>query len=153
MTIALKKIAVIALGLLMTSGSHGVYAQEAGTVKNVSGIVSIVRGKETFAPSAGMKVSTQDVIVTGRDGSVGITLKDNTLLSCGPNSSLTLDEFEFDSTTHKGKLSASVKRGTVGVVSGKLAKASPDSVSFKTPTTTLGVRGTEFIIDVDGTGL
>jgi hypothetical protein len=38
------------------------------------------------------------------------------------------------------------------VISGKLAKANPDAVRFSTPTTTLGVRGTAFIIEVGGNG-
>jgi hypothetical protein len=37
------------------------------------------------------------------------------------------------------------------VVSGKIAKQSPESVRFSTPTTTLGVRGTEFVIEAAGT--
>jgi hypothetical protein len=93
-----------------------------------------------------------DRIVTGPQSSVGITLRDSTQLSAGSNTTLELNKFAFDTTTHDGVLDATVKRGSLAVISGKLAKANPDAVRFSTPTTTLGVRGTEFIIEVGEKG-
>jgi hypothetical protein len=61
---------------------------------------------------------------------------------------LDLARYAFNSTTHQGELAATVKRGSLAVISGKVAKASPDAVQFNTATVTLGVRGTEFIVDV-----
>jgi hypothetical protein len=78
---------------------------------------------------------------------VGITLHDNTLLSAGPNSVLVLDNFAFNPTTHAGAIDASVKRGTLAVISGKIAKQSPETVRFRTPSAILGVRGTSFVVD------
>jgi hypothetical protein len=87
-----------------------------------------------------------DVVTTGTDGSVGITFADNTLLSAGPNSVLSIDRFVFDSTTHQGSFESSLRRGTLAVVSGKLAKQSPEAMKVKTPAAMLGVRGTEFLV-------
>ncbi|MES2127910.1 MAG: hypothetical protein V4463_11615, partial [Pseudomonadota bacterium] len=70
-----------------------------------------------------------------------------TVLSVGPNSTISLDKFAFDATSHEGVLNASVKRGTLAVISGKLSKKSPGAVQFTTPSAILGVRGTEFVID------
>jgi hypothetical protein len=95
----------------------------------------------------GASLQVNDSIVTGADGAVGVTLRDNTRLTAGPNTTLDLNTFRFDKTTHQGEMDASVKRGSLSVISGKIAKASPDGVQFRTPTVTLGVRGTEFIID------
>ena len=122
-------------------------AEPAGVVKTVKGQVAIERPGEAAAAVPGAKVRAGDRVVTGRDGQVGITLQDNTLLSAGPNSTLVLDDFAFDSTTHAGTIDASVKRGTVAVVSGKIAKQSPETVRFRTPNAILGVRGTSFVID------
>ena len=88
-----------------------------------------------------------DRILTAADSTIGITLRDNTLLSAGANSTLVVNRFAFNSTTHAGAVDATLKRGTLAVVSGKIAKASPENVSYKTPTVSLGVRGTEFIIE------
>jgi len=124
------------------------WAESAGMIKTTKGTANIERSGQKIAALVGATVETGDRIVTGADSSVGITLHDNTMLSAGPNSTLDLNKFAFNSTTHAGVLDASVKRGSLSVISGKIAKANPDSVVFSTPGVTLGVRGTEFIVEV-----
>lgn len=124
--------------------------EDAGTIKTVQGSVSVLRAGQKLAAAPGLKVQAADKLTTGADGSVGITLRDNTMLSAGPNSSLSLDKFAFNPTTHEGAIDASLKRGTLAVISGKIAKASPEAVNFRTNSVTLGVRGTEFIIEANG---
>jgi hypothetical protein len=122
-------------------------AQPAGVVKIAQGQVAIERDGATQAAAPGLRVHAGDRIVTGSDGRIGITLDDNTLLSAGPNAVVVLDRYAFDSTTHAGVLDASVKRGTLAVQTGKIAKQSPEAVRFRTPNAILGVRGTSFAID------
>ncbi len=122
----------------------------AGIIKTVKGSVTIERAGRKSAAVAGGAVLASDRIVTGADGSAGITLRDETRMALGPNSTLAMEQFAFDTTTHEGRLNASVRRGTLAVVSGKIAKQSPTAVKFSTPSTVLGVRGTEFVIEVDG---
>lgn len=129
--------------------SVSVAANEAiGMIKISQGQVSIQRAGAYSAARAGTRVYAADRLRTGADGSVGVTLKDNTLLSAGPNSLISLDKFKFDSKTHAGAISVGVKRGTLSVATGKIAKQSPESVEFVTPSSVLGVRGTEFMIEV-----
>jgi hypothetical protein len=141
------------LGLLLAAMAFtaalggNAWAQEAGLVKSSRGKVMIERDGQSLAALPGVKVMASDRLVSGPDASAGIALLDNTLLTVGPNSTVTLDRFAFDSTTHQGALEASIKRGTLAVVSGKIAKASPEAVQFRTPHSILGVRGTEFIIE------
>ncbi len=123
-------------------------AGEAGTIKTAKGSVTIERAGQKLPAPVGAAVHSADRVLTGANSSVGITLRDHTLLSAGPNSTLELNKYSFDATTHGGELAATVKRGSLSVISGKLAAASPRSVSFHTPTATLGVRGTEFVIEV-----
>lgn len=122
-------------------------AEQAGVVKVSKGVASIERGGKKEPAAVGAKVFASDRITTGADGAIGVTLRDNTMLSAGPNSTLDLNQFAFDSTTHAGTIDATVKRGTLSVISGKIAKATPDKVRYASPTMTLGVRGTEFVID------
>lgn len=121
--------------------------EEAGLIKLLKGEVTVERSGRIMKASAGMPLFPGDRITAGADGSFGITLRDNTLLSAGPKSALVLNRFAFDPVTHAGNLDASVKRGTLSVVSGKLVKNSPGSVKFRTPAAILGARGTEFVID------
>ena len=127
-------------------------ADAMGVVKTVKGAVHIERAGRKLDAAIGGEVYSSDRIVTGPESSVGLTLRDDTLLSEGANSILELNKFAFNTTTYEGALDATIKRGSLAVIDGKLAKANPDAVRYSTPTTTLGVRGTEFIIEVGGDG-
>ncbi len=127
-------------------------ADAIGVVKTVKGAVHIERAGQNVNVAVGSEVLANDRIVTGPESSVGITLRDNTLLTEGSSSTLELNRFAFDTTTHDGAFDATIRHGSLAVVDGKLAKAHPEAVRFSTPTTTLGVRGTEFIIEVGGNG-
>ncbi|MEO8856658.1 MAG: FecR domain-containing protein [Burkholderiaceae bacterium] len=137
----------ILLCALTVASLPAMAADQAGMVKISKGTVGIDRGTQKLTAPVGTRIFASDRIVTGADGSVGITLQDNTLLSAGPNSTVDLNKFAFNSTTNAGSIDASVKKGTLSVISGKIAKASPDAVSFSAPGMTLGVRGTSFLID------
>lgn len=122
-------------------------ATEAGTIKTSRGSANILRDGANLPATVGQTLLVSDAVVTEGDGVVGITLRDNTRLTAGPNTTLELNKFAFDTTTNRGTVDASVKRGSLSVISGKIAKASPDGVQFHTPTVTLGVRGTKFIVE------
>jgi len=127
-------------------------AEQAGMVKVSKGAVSIERDGKRVTADVGTPVLVADRVRTGADGSVGVTLRDNTLLSAGPNSLIVIDKFAYDNATQEGKMSVAIRRGTLSVASGRIAKRTPESVDFHTPTSILGVRGTEFVIEVEGTG-
>ncbi|HUP33922.1 MAG TPA: FecR domain-containing protein [Candidatus Limnocylindria bacterium] len=138
---------VLALVVVVTAlGVAPAGAQEAGNIKVAKGAVQVERAGQQVPATVGAVVQAGDVVVTGPDGSVGITFLDNSLLSAGPNSVLAIDRFTFDSTTHQGSFESSLRKGTLAVVSGKLAKQSPDAMKVKTPAAVLGVRGTEFLV-------
>jgi len=125
-----------------------VFAQDIGLVKTTHGSVSVERGGQSLAAQPGFRLRESDVVRTGADGSVGIAFADNTIMSTGPNSTLALDRFAFNSTTHQGRFDSSVRSGTLSVISGKIAKQSPEAMTVRTPATVLGVRGTEFFVQV-----
>jgi hypothetical protein len=122
---------------------------EVGQVKIAKGQVSVQRGGQTLPCPVGMPIEAADVVKTGADGAVGITMRDNSLLSAGPNSILSLERFEYDATTSQGRFDAQLLRGTLAVVSGRIAKQSPQAMTIRTPAAVLGVRGTEFVVSVD----
>jgi hypothetical protein len=138
------RLAVSTVLALSLPGSIG--AQEAGHIKVSRGAVQIERAGQKAPAAVGAAVQAGDVVTTGADGSIGITFLDNSLLSAGPNSVLAIDRFAFDSTTHQGAFESSLRKGTLAVVSGKLAKQSPEAMKVKTPAAVLGVRGTEFLV-------
>jgi len=124
-------------------------AADIGQIKVAKGQVSIVRSGQTLPGDVGARLQPADVLKTGADGSVGVTMSDNSLLSVGPNSVLALDKYEFDSTTSQGQFDASLQKGSLAVISGRIAKQSPDAMKVRTPSSILGVRGTEFVVSVN----
>ncbi|HEX7743130.1 MAG TPA: FecR domain-containing protein, partial [Sphingobium sp.] len=119
-------------------------AAEIGQIKTAKGQVTIERDGRTLPAAVGTRLQSADVVKTGTDSSVGITMDDDTLLSAGSGSVLSLDRYAFEPTTGQGRFDASLNRGTLAVISGRIAKASPDAMTVRTPTAILGVRGTEF---------
>jgi hypothetical protein len=125
-------------------------AQEIGQIKKLKGTVYIERAGKSIASTAGMKLMIADTVKTGPDGAVGITLTDDTLLSAGPGTILILSQYAFNPTTHEGQFDTTVRRGTISMVSGKLVKQSQTAVRVITPSAIMGVRGTEFFVNVEG---
>ena len=127
-------------------------AQDAGLVKVSRGTAEIERGAQRLPAPVGARVRQGDVVVTGADGSVGITFNDNSLMSIGPDTRFSIDRFAFDPTTHRGAFETSLNRGTLSAVSGKIARQSPDAMKVRTPAALLGVRGTEFLVRTEEPG-
>jgi len=128
------------------------WANDVGQVKVTKGVVHVERDGAQMPAVVGMPVRQADKLVTGADGTVGVTFADNSLLSVGPNSTLAVDRFSFNASTHEGQFDASLHRGTLAVISGKMVKQSPDAMRIKTPASILGVRGTEFVVKVADPG-
>lgn len=139
-------VAVAVLALAVTGFAR---AEDVGQVKVAKGTVHVERDGQRLPATVGMNIRQSDVLVTGADGSAGVTFSDNSMLSTGPNSVLAVDHYTFDSTTHAGKFDASLKKGTLAVVSGKIVKQSPGAMRVRTPAAIMGVRGTEFMVQVD----
>lgn len=135
-------LSCVAAAMLSTTA----LADDVGQIKTAKGAVHVERAGQKLPATVGEKVRQSDTVVTGADGSVGITFIDNSLLSAGPNSTLSIERFTFDPTTHGGAFDTRLTRGTLAVVSGKIAKQTPGAMTVKTPAAILGVRGTEFVV-------
>ncbi len=121
-----------------------------GQVKTQSGNVTVQRAGASKPLTIGDRVFESDTIIT-TSGAVGITFVDNSMMSLGPNSRLSLDQFKFDATTHNGVFNSSLQTGTLSVKSGQIVRQTPEAMRIRTPAALLGVRGTEFVVRADGT--
>jgi hypothetical protein len=131
----------------LVAGTTG--AQEIGRIKVARGDVTIERGAAIVPGQVGSRLVATDTLRTGADGSVGIAMTDDSLLSIGPNSVLRLDRYAYDPVARAGRFDAALNKGTLAVVSGRIAKQSPEAMTLRTPAAILGVRGTEFAVSVD----
>jgi len=143
----MRKAWIIAAALSVAAPALA--AENIGLVKVSKGSVQIQRGAEKLPANVGASLQTSDTIVTGADGSAGNTFTDNSLVSVGPNSVFSIDKYSFDSTTHQGEFAGNLKQGRLAAVSGKMVKQSPESMTIRTPSAIMGVRGTEFVVQVE----
>ncbi len=139
-------VPALALAALVVTSAD---AAEIGQIKVSNGQVTVERKGEVLAGRVGMRLESSDVLKTGADGSVGITMSDNSLLSAGPDSILSLERFDFDPTSNRGRFDAQLHKGSLAVISGRIAKQSPDAMTVRTPSAILGVRGTEFVLSAN----
>lgn len=136
--------------LLAAIGMSGAaFAADVGMVKVANGDVQIQRSGGRVAAAVGTPLRVSDVVLTGADGTAGITFSDNSLVSLGPKSVFAIDKYRFDSTTHAGEFEGNLRQGRLAAVSGKMVKQAPESMKIRTPSAIMGVRGTEFVVHVD----
>ena len=127
-------IALVALAL-----ATGVaYANDVGEIKTVKGAAHVEREGKKVPVVAGHAAAPGRHHRHRRRRRRGHHVPDNSLVSVGPNSVLVIDRYRFDTTTHAGEFDASLNKGTLAVVSGKMVKQSPESMRIRTPSSDHG---------------
>ncbi|MBF0153013.1 MAG: FecR domain-containing protein [Magnetococcales bacterium] len=119
-----------------------------GMVKSASGAVFVLRLGTKIPASEGFPLEAKDILETGADGSVGITMKDNSRFSLGPNSRFAIEEFAFDPHAQRLALSGRISAGTLTFNSGEIGKLDPKRIRLTTPLGSIGVRGTSLLVHV-----
>ncbi len=120
----------------------------AGVVKTVRGQVRIERGSRNLDARVGDAIHEGDRLVSDKDSSIGVSMKDETLLSIGPNSTLVIDKYAYDPVTRAGEVSTKIVKGTLRYVTGLIGKLHPQAIKVTTANATIGIRGTDFIVEV-----
>jgi hypothetical protein len=141
-------IGVIAI-LLVAAPALAQQPAAAGRVKIATGQAYIVRADQQIAAQPGQLVYESDSLRTGSDGTIGVTLKDDTRVSLGPASEVRVAKFSYGSADGSLALVLKVMHGVTAYVSGRIAKLAPDSVRLETPSAIVGVRGTSLVIRAD----
>jgi hypothetical protein len=122
-----------------------------GRVTEQTGPTEITRNKQSVTSSVNASVEMQDTITTAKSR-VTLAFEDKTTVKITEQSKLVIDDFVYDPNKGTGKLAVRVALGTARYASGQIAKNNPQSVSVKTPTATVAVRGTDFSMTVDELG-
>ena len=122
-----------------------------GSVKSLQGSAVIRRGAQRLTINEGMHIELNDLVETSGDSRLGMILQDGTRISLGPNAELRLDQFVYQPSDGKFGLLLKLGRGALAYITGKIAQLSPGSVSVETPIGVIGLRGTHFIVSLDGT--
>ena len=123
--------------------------RKAGIVRKAEGVVFVDRQGKLSPLKEGDTLYEKDTVVT-RAGSVGIVMKDDSVMSVGSNSRLTVSEFVFEPAEKKYSLVTRLKQGTMVYLTGLIAKLNRSAIRLETPTAVAGVRGTHVAIKVEG---
>ena len=115
-----------------------------------TGVIERKDGDE-FSSRIDLDIFSYDTVKTGQ-GKTAIEFVDDTRVDVTEHSKLIIDEFVYDPNTKTGALSLKASLGTVRYASGQIAKNSKQNVKIKTPTATIGVRGTDFSMTIDEIG-
>jgi hypothetical protein len=142
--------AILLLGVLCLPPVAGTAdaGETIGVVRTASGDATVTRGETSLPADPGLKIMVGDTLVTGRDGSLGVILRDDSTLSIGPGSRLVLRSFRFSPSEGKFDLVTRISRGTMAYLSGLIGKLAPEAARFETPSATIGIRGTRFAVNV-----
>lgn len=121
----------------------------AGHVKIVTGTAFVVRQNVTLPARPGEPLFPTDALRTGVDGTIGITLRDDTRLSLGPSSEVRLERYVFAPGEGGFGMVLKFMSGVATYVSGRMAKLAPDSIRLETPAAIVGVRGTTVAVRIE----
>jgi len=143
----MKKILSTVLGVIFLLSVNSYAEEKLSIEKQLVGIVGAISGTvktETRELKAGDKIYLNETIYAGAGSGTQILLLDQSTFTVGEDSEVVMDTFVFDPATNDGKIVASVKQGSLKVISGLISKKNPDSLTVEVPEGTLGSRGTEF---------
>ena len=142
-----KMLGTLAAMLLCLIGVANVQAAEvAGAILAVSGKVEILHGTEKRIPANHAELFSGDTLVTF-DGQVQIRFVDGTLLTLYRDTKFAIDDYHYE----KGRgdrAQFSLLNGVMHTLTGKIDKG---NYLLKTRLANLGVRGTEYSVQLDST--
>ncbi len=145
----MNKIFSLLVGLIFFANVS--IAEELSIEKQLVGIVGAINGTvktENRTLKAGDKIYLNETIFASENSGTQILLLDQSTFTIGSESEVVMDTFIYDPETSDGKIVASVKQGSLKVISGLISKKNPDSLTVEVPEGTLGSRGTEFQTNV-----
>ncbi len=123
-------------------------ADAIGHIQTLQGQSLILRAGTTLPGTTGAELRKNDLVRTGKPAAVGIVLTDDTIISLGSNSELSLDDYSFDPKQGKFALALRMVKGTFSYITGQIVKLAPDAAKVQTPDATIAVRGTKLLVEI-----
>ena len=141
----MNKLRIIILSLIINF-----FIITVGFANDFIGVIAVgigeILNQKNEKLSTGSKIYFGDTIIVKEQSNAQILLLDETALTVGEKSELTIDDFVYDPETKVGKIVSSIKLGTVRIITGEISKQNPDNLNVKVPTGSIGARGTEFAV-------
>ena len=128
-------------------------ALEIGSISELRGNGEVVRQGSTAKLLAEMALDifSYDDVRTG-NGRIAIKFLDSSVVRLTEHSKIVIDDFVYDPDPNKSKLALNMASGTARFITGRLAGIKKENIFIKTPSATIGIRGTDFTTTVDELG-
>ncbi len=126
-----------------------VVTSRAGIVKVVTGDVRVRDAQGERALKSGDALLENTRLISGKDGAASMVLRDGTTMVLGNNSQFEVQKFTFDATTQNGNIFVNLLEGSMRMLTGLIAKVNPQAIQVKTKTLSVGIRGTDFIVETE----
>lgn len=123
--------------------------EPVGHVARVEGLAYVSSRGYTNAAKVGQAIVPGVALSTGATGRLGVILDDGSVLSFGPHSEFTLDEFRFAPAAGDLQLRAMLARGSLNLIAGDMARLDPDAVAIDTPQGLVRVHGGQLLMKVN----
>jgi hypothetical protein len=135
-------LSILLTGVLLASA---LFAGQPATVTHLSGPLAVRKGDGTGkALSIGSKIDEGDTVVTEKRTYARLKFNDGSEVTLKPNSQFKIDKFSYDQSKPKDdSASLNLIKGGLRTLTGQVGKrGNQDSYQLKTPTATIGIRGT-----------
>jgi hypothetical protein len=129
--------------------SHALAQDHIALIKDVTGSVEILREGKKFSAARNSTLLVDDRVVADQKATAAIVFKDGTLLTLGGNADIKIRDYVFDPKADRYAFALYMAKGSAIYESGKIGKLAPGAVQVETPTATVGVRGTRFLIEAN----
>jgi hypothetical protein len=137
--------ALLMLALFWAAGASWA-AQVAGTIVHLSGPLLAKKADGAVRIlSARSEVESGDTLVTEKNTYAMVKFIDNSEITLKPSTTFKVDNFSYDAAKPDGdNASFSLVKGGLRSVTGLLGKRNKEKFAMKTPSATIGIRGTTF---------
>lgn len=144
----MKKISIL-LALVGLAFANLVFAN--AVVTSATGSVQVQTGSAAGKPlRVGDQVNQGDTVTTGPTSSVVLKFDDGQVAALTANSSMTVTAYQYNKQAGSGSVLLSLISGGMRAITGLIGKASPEKVSYRAATATIGIRGTDVTIATAG---
>jgi hypothetical protein len=114
-----------------------------GKITALKGEVYIIRDSKQISANTGSILILKDQIKTQKKARALVLFNDNTSITVGQNSSLSVDEFVMDlKNPENSKTNFGFGKGIFRTITGKIGKVNPKGFKIKTKSASIGIRGT-----------
>ncbi|MBQ5946955.1 FecR domain-containing protein [Massilia sp. ST3] len=141
-------IKAVLFAVLLGFGGAAWAAQVAGMITRLSGPLLAKKADGSVKVLAlRSEIESGDTLVSEKNTYAQIKFVDNSEITLRPGTTFKVEDFSFDQNKPEDdKASYSLVKGGLRSITGLMGKRNKEKFSLKTPTATIGIRGTTFVV-------